>query len=143
GAKSSRIYGQHRGTTVGVVYGGVGHAAQTQALARGLDVLVATPGRLIDHIAEHNITLAGTEVLVLDEADQMLDLGFLPPIRRIVSELAPKRQSLFFSATMPPEIGRLANDLLRDPVRIAAAPAATLVDSVTHRVVHTERHHTH
>jgi ATP-dependent RNA helicase RhlE len=122
------------------VYGGVGHAAQTQALARGLDVLVATPGRLIDHIAERNITLAGTEVLVLDEADQMLDLGFLPPIRRIVSELAPKRQSLFFSATMPPEIGRLANDLLRDPARIAAAPAATLVDSVTHRVIHTESH---
>jgi ATP-dependent RNA helicase RhlE len=118
----------------------MGYAAQTQALARGLEVLVATPGRLIDHIAERNITLAGTEVLVLDEADQMLDLGFLPPIRRIVSELVPKHQSLFFSATMPPEISRLANDLLRDPARIAAAPAATLVESVTHRVIHTESH---
>jgi ATP-dependent RNA helicase RhlE len=139
-AQSFRVYGQHLGTTVAAVYGGVGYAAQTKALARGLDVLVATPGRLIDHIADRNIRLAGTEVLVLDEADQMLDLGFLPPIRRIVSELAPKRQSLFFSATMAPEIGRLANDLLRDPVTIAAAPAATLVESVTHRVIHTESH---
>jgi ATP-dependent RNA helicase RhlE len=122
------------------VFGGVGHASQIQALARGVDVLVATPGRLIDHIAECNITLASTEVLVLDEADQMLDLGFLPPIRRVVSELAPKRQSLFFSATMPPEIGRLADQLLRDPARIAVAPVATLVDSVTQRVIHTENH---
>ena len=139
-ARCFRVYGQHLGTTVAVVFGGVGYAPQTRALARGVDVLVATPGRLIDHIAECNITLAGTEVLVLDEADQMLDLGFLPPIRRIVSELAPKRQSLFFSATMPPEIGRLADQLLRDPARIAVAPVATLVDSVTQRVIHTENH---
>jgi superfamily II DNA/RNA helicase len=76
-------------------------------MERGVDVLVATPGRLNDHLAEGNVLLAGTEVLVLDEADQMLDLGFLPQIRRIVSRLTSKRQSLFFSATMPREIARL------------------------------------
>jgi ATP-dependent RNA helicase RhlE len=139
-ARCFRVYGQYLGTTVAVVFGGVGHASQIQALARGVDVLVATPGRLIDHIAECNITLASTEVLALDEADQMLDLGLLPAIRRIVSELAPKRQSLFFSATMPPKIGRLADQLLRDPARIAVAPVATLVDSVTQLVIHTENH---
>jgi ATP-dependent RNA helicase RhlE len=138
-AQSFRIYGQHLRATIAVVFGGVAHAPQTQALARGVDVLVATPGRLIDHIADRNITLASTEVLVLDEADQMLDLGFLPAIRRIVSQLDPMRQSLFFSATMPPEIGRLANELLRNPASIAAAPAATLVDSITQRVIHIEK----
>jgi len=114
-AQSFRVYGQHLSITVAVVFGGVGHAPQTRALACGVDVLVATPGRLIDHIAECNVTLAGMEVLVLDEADQMLDLGFWPSIRRIVAKLAPKQQNLFFSATMPSEIGNLANELLRDP----------------------------
>jgi ATP-dependent RNA helicase RhlE len=107
-------------------------------MERGVDVLVATPGRLIDHISEGNIALAGTQVLVLDEADQMLDLGFLPAIRRIVSRLTSKRQSLFFSATMPREIGKLADELLRDPARISVAPVATVVDSVTQRVIHVE-----
>ena len=123
-AESFRTYGRHLGLTVTVVFGGVGHRPQTQALARGVDVLVATPGRLLDHIAERNIDLAGTEIFVLDEADQMLDLGFLPPIRRIVSQLSAKRQNLFFSATMPPEIGKLAGELLRDPVRVAVTPVA-------------------
>ena len=103
-------------------------------------MLVATPGRLIDHLGERHITLAGTEVLVLDEADRMLDLGFLPPIRRIVSQLPSKRQNLFFSATMPPEIGKLAAELLRDPVRVAVTPAASTVDSVEQRVLHVETH---
>jgi len=137
-AESFRTYGRHLGLTVTVVFGGVAHRPQTQALARGVDVLVATPGRLIDHLAERNLTLAGTEVLVLDEADRMLDLGFLPPIRRIVSHLSSKRQSLFFSATMPPEIGKLANELLRDPVRVAVTPVASTVDSVAQRVIHVE-----
>jgi ATP-dependent RNA helicase RhlE len=140
-ADSFRAYGRHLGLTIAVVFGGVGHRPQVQALARGVDVLVATPGRLIDHLAERNLALAGTEVLVLDEADQKLDLGFLPPIRRIVSHLTSKRQSLFFSATMPREIGKLADELLRDPVKIAVAPVATLVDSVTQRVIHVESHH--
>jgi ATP-dependent RNA helicase RhlE len=139
-AESFRAYGRHLGLSVAVVFGGVGHRPQTQALARGVDVLVATPGRLIDHIAQRDISLAGTEVFVLDEADRMLDLGFLPPIRRIVSQLPKQRQNLFFSATMPAEIGKLADDLLRDPVRIAVTPSASTVDSVTQRVLHIESH---
>jgi ATP-dependent RNA helicase RhlE len=137
-ADSFRDYGRHLDVSVAVVLGGVDHRSQTRRMERGVDVLVATPGRLIDHLGEGNIVLAGTEVLVLDEADQMLDLGFLPAIRRIVSRLTSKRQSLFFSATMPREIGRLADDLLRDPARISVAPVATLVDSVTQRVIHVE-----
>jgi ATP-dependent RNA helicase RhlE len=137
-ALSFRTYGRHLGLTVTAVFGGVGHRPQTQALAGGVDVLVATPGRLIDHLGERNLTLAGTEILVLDEADQMLDLGFLPPIRRIVSHLSSKRQSLFFSATMAPEIGKLANELLRDPARVAVTPVASTVDSVAQRVIHVD-----
>jgi ATP-dependent RNA helicase RhlE len=109
-----------------------------ETLARGVDVLVATPGRLLDHIADRNVLLAPTEVFVLDEADQMLDLGFLRPIRRIVAQLSSRRQSLFFSATMPQEIGKLTNELLRDPVRIAVAPVASTVENVIQRVLHVE-----
>jgi ATP-dependent RNA helicase RhlE len=137
-ADSFRVYGRHLDVTVAVVLGGVAHHAQAQRMARGVDVLVATPGRLNDHLAEGNVLLAGTEVLVLDEADQMLDLGFLPQIRRIVARLTTKRQSLFFSATMPREIGRLADELLRDPARVAVAPIATVADRVTQRVIHVE-----
>jgi ATP-dependent RNA helicase RhlE len=133
-------YGRHLKLTVAVVFGGVGHRPQAQALARGIDVLIATPGRLLDHLGEGTTTLEGNEVLVLDEADQMLDLGFLPPIRRIVARLSPKRQNLFFSATMPGEIGKLADELLRDPVKVAVAPAATTVERVTQRVIHVESH---
>jgi ATP-dependent RNA helicase RhlE len=137
-ADSFRTYGRNLNLTIAVVLGGVSHRSQVRRMERGVDVLVATPGRLNDHLAEGNIILAGTEVLVLDEADQMLDLGFLPQIRRIVSRLTSKRQSLFFSATMPHEIGRLANELLRDPARVAVAPVATVVDSVTQRVIHVD-----
>jgi len=136
--ESFRAYGRHLGLRVAVVFGGVAHKPQRDALARGVDVLVATPGRLIDHTEERNAVLDATEVLVLDEADQMLDLGFLKPIRRIVSQLSARRQSLFFSATMPPEIGKLAAEMLRDPVRVSVAPAATTVERVSQRVIHVE-----
>jgi ATP-dependent RNA helicase RhlE len=139
-AQSFRTYGRHVGLSVAVVFGGVGHRSQAQALARGLDVLVATPGRLLDHIAQRNIALAATEIFVLDEADQMLDLGFLPPIRRIVAQLSSKRQNLFFSATMPHEIGKLASELLCDPAKVAVTPVASTVDSVIQRVLHVETH---
>jgi ATP-dependent RNA helicase RhlE len=140
-ADSFQTYGRHVGMSVAVVLGGVGHRPQAQRLARGVDVLVATPGRLIDHLTDGNVVLSGTEVLVLDEADQMLDLGFLPPIRRVVSHLTAKRQSLFFSATMPREIGKLAEDLLRDPARISAAPVSTPVERIAQRVIHIESQH--
>jgi ATP-dependent RNA helicase RhlE len=137
-ADSFRAYGRNLNLTVTVVLGGVSHRSQVRRMERGVDVLVATPGRLNDHIAEGNIVLAGTEVLVLDEADQMLDLGFLPQIRRIVARIPMKRQSLFFSATMPREIGRLADELLRDPARVAVAPVATPSAKVAQRVLHVE-----
>ncbi|MEW5965351.1 MAG: DEAD/DEAH box helicase, partial [Pseudomonadota bacterium] len=137
-AESFRAYGRHLAMTVAVVFGGVAHKPQRDQLARGVDVLVATPGRLIDHLQEGNVRLEGCEILVLDEADQMLDLGFVKPIRRIVSELSQRRQSLFFSATMPSEIGKLAAELLRDPVKVSVAPAATTVERVSQRVIHIE-----
>ena len=126
------------GMTVAVVFGGAKYGPQIRALAAGVDILVATPGRLIDHLSEKMAQLGDTEVLVLDEADQMLDLGFLQPIRRIVSHLPKKRQNLFFSATMPGEIGKLAGELLVDPVKVSVAPQATTVEKVDQRVIFVE-----
>ncbi len=137
-AESFRTYSRLVGLNVAVVFGGVGHVPQMRTLARGVDVLVATPGRLLDHLKGRSLDLSGTEIFVLDEADQMLDLGFLPSIRRIVSHLTKNRQNLFFSATMPPEIGKLAEELLRDPARVSVAPAATTVERVEQRVLHVE-----
>ena len=137
-AESFRAYGRHLGFTVAVVFGGVKYGPQVRALAAGVDVLVATPGRLIDHINEKVANLSGVEVFVLDEADQMLDLGFLPPIRRIVATLPKKRQNLFFSATMPGEIGKLAGELLVDPARASVTPSATTVAKVDQRLLFIE-----
>ncbi|MDX2203263.1 MAG: DEAD/DEAH box helicase [Hyphomicrobiaceae bacterium] len=139
-ADNIREYARNTGLTVTTVFGGVGHRPQMQALARGVDILVATPGRLLDHMGERNVRFDATEVFVLDEADQMLDLGFLPAIRRIVANLPKVRQNLFFSATMPTDIGKLASDLLKDPVRVAVTPVATTVERVTQRVIHVESH---
>jgi len=120
---------------IAVVFGGVPHGAQIRALGQGLDVLVATPGRLIDHLDARVAHLGAVEFLVLDEVDQMLDLGFIKPIRRIVRELPKKRQNLFFSATMPADIRALADELLHDPVEVAVTPAAKTADRVEHSVV--------
>ena len=137
-AESFRTYGRHLGFTVAVVFGGVKYGPQVKALAAGVDILVATPGRLIDHINEKVANLSGVEVFVLDEADQMLDLGFLPPIRKVVATLPKQRQNLFFSATMPGEIGKLADELLKDPARVSVAPAATTVSKVDQRLLFIE-----
>jgi ATP-dependent RNA helicase RhlE len=134
-ADSFKTYGRHLGMQVALVVGGVGQRPQAAALARGPDILVATPGRLIDHLDQGNIRLDAVEMLVLDEADHMLDLGFLPSVRRIVRRIPAGRQSLFFSATMPAEIGRLASDLLRDPVKVAVAPPGTTAERVRQEVV--------
>ena len=138
-AESFRTYGRFLDLRVAVIYGGVAHRPQQTAMSRGVDVLVATPGRLLDHVAERNVILSGTEIFVLDEADQMLDLGFMKPIRKIVSMLASKRQNLFFSATMPHEIGALAAELLVEPKRVEIAPAATTVERVEQRVILVEQ----
>src|SRR5690606_21594592 len=136
--ESFRTYGKHTGLSVAVVFGGVGHRPQASQLQRGVDILVATPGRLLDHMTERNISLQGTEVFVLDEADQMLDLGFIVPIRRIVRDLPKVRQSLFFSATMPKEIGQLASELLHDPARVEVTPVAKTADRVEQQILFVE-----
>ena len=136
--ESFRVYGRHMGLTVTVVFGGVKYGAQVKALAAGVDVLVATPGRLIDHIQEKVANLSQVEIFVLDEADQMLDLGFLPPIRKIVATLPKQRQNLFFSATMPTEIGKLAGELLKDPAKVSVAPQATTVARIQQSVLFVE-----
>jgi ATP-dependent RNA helicase RhlE len=137
-ADSFRAYGRHLGLSVAVVFGGVKHGPQVRALAGGVDVLVATPGRLLDHMQEKFAQLGAVEVFVLDEADQMLDLGFLPPIRRIVATLPKTRQNLFFSATMPGEIGKLAAELLNDPARASVTPSATPVATISQSVLFVE-----
>jgi ATP-dependent RNA helicase RhlE len=137
-AESFRTYGAGLGMTVAVIFGGAKYGPQIKALAAGVDVLVATPGRLIDHLGEKYAKLDQTEVFVLDEADQMLDLGFLQPIRRIVSHLPKERQNLFFSATMPGEIGKLAGELLKNPIKVSVAPAATTVERVKQNVIFVE-----
>ncbi|MBX9862879.1 MAG: DEAD/DEAH box helicase [Hyphomicrobium sp.] len=137
-AESFRAYGRHLGVTVAVVFGGVAHRPQIQALSRGVDVLVAAPGRLLDLMDQRCCELSGTEIFVLDEADQMLDLGFVKPIRRIVSTLSHRRQNLFFSATMPTEISGLADELLNNPVKVSVTPVAATADRVRQRVIHIE-----
>jgi len=137
-ADSFRTYGRHMGLKVAVVFGGVAHGPQVSALSRGVDILVATPGRLLDHIGTRTARVDQVEVLVLDEADHMLDLGFIHAIRKLVPMLPTKRQSLFFSATMPKEIGALAGTLLTDPARAEVAPVATTAERVEQRIIHVD-----
>ncbi len=131
--ESFRVYGRHARLHVAVVVGGVSMGPQVQAISRGLDVLVATPGRLLDHIDQRRLRLDATEVVVLDEADHMLDLGFIVPIRRIVSKLPKTRQTLLFSATMPREIATLADEMLRNPTRVEVTPVATTAERIAQR----------
>jgi ATP-dependent RNA helicase RhlE len=140
-AESFKTYGKHLGFTVAVIFGGVKYGPQMRALAGGIDILVATPGRLIDHLGEKAASLAETELFVLDEADQMLDLGFLRPIKQIVSHLPKARSNMFFSATMPTEIGRLAGELLNDPVKVSVAPVATTAERVDQRLIFVQPEH--
>jgi ATP-dependent RNA helicase RhlE len=122
-----------------VVVGGVSQLPQTRILNRGVDILVATPGRLLDLMGQGAIRLDGLDTFVLDEADRMLDMGFLPAIEKIVAALPVKRQSLFFSATMPPALAPLVNQLLRDPVRIEVAPQSTTAERVEQHVMFVAR----
>ncbi|HEY0051817.1 MAG TPA: DEAD/DEAH box helicase, partial [Caulobacteraceae bacterium] len=138
-AESFKAYGAHMGMKVAVVFGGVKYGPQERALGHGLDVLVATPGRLLDHVQQRTVDLSMTEIFVLDEADQMLDLGFVKPIRQVVARMTAKRQNLFFSATMPTEIGKLAGELLKDPARVQVTPQATTVERIKQSVVFVEQ----
>jgi ATP-dependent RNA helicase RhlE len=114
------------------IFGGMGFPQQERAFRRGVDVIVATPGRLLDHFRQPYAALPGLEALVLDEADRMLDMGFLPEVRRILRHLPARRQTLFFSATMPAPIVTLSRDMLKDPVALSLAPAAAPAAGITH-----------
>ncbi|MDE1960736.1 MAG: DEAD/DEAH box helicase, partial [Xanthomonadaceae bacterium] len=135
---SLRGYAKHVRMASTTIFGGMSMGPQIDALRRGVDVLVATPGRLIDHLQQHTAYLGETEIFVLDEADQMLDLGFILPIRKIVAKLPAHRQNLFFSATMPTEIGKLAGELLKDPAKVSVTPAATTVERVEQSLLFVE-----
>jgi ATP-dependent RNA helicase RhlE len=130
----ARAYGQRLGLRHTIVFGGVGIRPQIAALARGVDLLIATPGRLLDLIGQGRLQLGQVAYLVLDEADRMLDMGFIRDVRKIVALLPRQRQSLLFSATMPPEIARLAGELLRAPVRVEVSPPTRTADRIDQRV---------
>jgi ATP-dependent RNA helicase RhlE len=134
-AQSFVTYGASLKLSVTTIFGGVSQGPQVTALKRGVDILVATPGRLLDLIEQRHLTLGGVEILVVDEADQMLDLGFIVPLRKIVKMVPAKRQTLFFSATMPKTIAELADSMLTDPVQVAVAPVASTVDLVEQSVM--------
>ena len=138
-ADSLRAYGRHLPLCTEVVFGGVSQYHQERALRRGCDILVATPGRLIDLMEQGVLTLKDVRILVLDEADRMLDMGFIQPIRRIAKSVPAARQTLLFSATMPKEVAHLAESLLRDPVRVAVAPVASAAPKIEQRIVRCER----
>jgi len=139
-ADSFRAYGRHiRPLEIALAIGGVPINRQVRALARGAEVLVATPGRLLDLVHQRALRLDQIEVLVLDEADRMLDMGFIHDIKKIVAMLPKQRQTLFFSATMPQEITRLADAMLREPARVAVTPQATTVERIEQRVILTEK----
>ena len=123
-------YGRFTGLTSTVVFGGVNQNPQTTLLVRGVDILVATPGRLLDLMAQGFISLRDIEIFVLDEADRMMDMGFIHDVKRIIAALPHKRQSLFFSATMPPEIVKLASTILFHPSKVEVTPSASTVDIV-------------
>jgi ATP-dependent RNA helicase RhlE len=131
---SFTAYGRHTAIRQTVVFGGVGQAPQVRALQRGVDVLVATPGRLLDLANQGHVDLRNVEVFVLDEADRMLDMGFLPDLRRIIARLPGQRQTLFFSATMPPPIEQLAGAILRDPLRIRVTPVRATTELIEQSV---------
>src|SRR5829696_5626665 len=132
-------YGINHKLSVALLIGGVSFGDQDAKITRGVDVLIATPGRLLDHFERGKLLLSGVELLVIDEADRMLDMGFIPDIERIVKMVPFTRQTLFFSATMPPEIQRLADAFLHNPVKLEVARAASTASTITQRLVATGR----
>lgn len=138
-ADSFRAYGANQRLSIGLIYGGVSQQPQVKGLHRGLDVAVATPGRLIDLIDQGHVDLSEVKTFVLDEADRMLDMGFIKDIRRIASYLSSERQTLFFSATMAAEVEQLAGSLLKEPTEIRMAPQGTTAENVDQQVLFVEQ----
>ncbi len=132
--ESFATYGANTGLRHTVIFGGVGQGEQVNALRRGVDVLVATPGRLLDLMSQRLVSFNALEILVLDEADRMLDMGFIHDVKRIIAAVPKKRQTLFFSATMPSEIQALSRSILTDPVKIEVTPVATTAETVDQRI---------
>ena len=137
--ESVRTYGKHLPINSLAVFGGVGINPQIANLRRGVDILVATPGRLLDHVQQRTVDLSAIEIFVLDEADRMLDMGFIRDIRKIIALLPKLRQNLMFSATFSPEIRELAAGLLTNPVSVDVAPRNTAAETVTQKVIETDR----
>ena len=137
--ESFNAYGRHLRLRNLVVFGGVKQGAQEASLKKGVDILVATPGRLLDFISQGIISLKNLEIFVLDEADRMLDMGFVHDVKRVVKLLPPKRQTLFFSATFPDEIKNLADSILNNPVKVSVAPVSATADTIQQKVYFVEK----
>lgn len=136
---SLAAYGEHTRLNHAVIFGGVSQNAQVQKLRRGVDILVATPGRLLDLMNQGFINLQSLEIFVLDEADRMLDMGFIHDVKKVIKSLPEKRQTLFFSATMPEEIQSLAKMMLKNPVKVEVTPPSSTVDKIEQRVYFTNK----
>ncbi|MFC1656289.1 DEAD/DEAH box helicase [Patescibacteria group bacterium] len=137
--ESFEAYGKYLHLRHAVIFGGVKQHFQTKKLQRGVDILIATPGRLLDLMNQKYIDLKDIKIFTLDEADRMLDMGFIHDIKRIIAKLPQKKQSLFFSATMPPTIVNLTNSLLVNPVKVAVAPTSSAAETVQQRIYHVEK----
>jgi len=137
--ESFKAYGRHLPLRTLVIFGGVKQGAQEQALKKGVDILVATPGRLLDFIGQGLISLKTLDIFVLDEADRMLDMGFVHDVKRIIKLLPSKRQTLFFSATFPEEISNLAKSMLTHPVKVEVAPVSATADTIQQKVYFVEK----
>ncbi len=132
--ESFKAYGRHTGLTNTVIFGGVNQNPQTATLIKGVDILIATPGRLLDLLNQGFLSLRDVEILVLDEADRMLDMGFIHDVKKILALVPKKRQSLFFSATMPPEIVKLAATILHNPSKVSVTPVSSTVDIINQSI---------
>ena len=132
--ESFEAYGKYTKISHTVIFGGVSQVPQVSTLKRGVDVLIATPGRLLDLINQGYISLRQIQIFVLDEADRMLDMGFIHDVKRVITKIPAKRQTLFFSATMPPEIQKLADVLLNKPSKVEVTPVSSTVDAIEQRL---------
>ena len=137
--ESFAAYGRNLQLKHSVIFGGVGQKPQTDALHSGVDIVVATPGRLLDLMQQGYVHLNDLEIFVLDEADRMLDMGFIHDVKKVIAKLPQKRQTLFFSATMPPEIAKLANSILTDPIKVEVAPVSSTADTIDQHIFFVDR----
>lgn len=138
-AESIGVYGRHLKLRHLVIFGGVSQHPQTEALRRGTDILIATPGRLLDLMQQGFISLSQISIFVLDEADRMLDMGFIHDVRKVIARLPQKRQTLFFSATMPPEIAGLADNILENPVKVEVTPVSSTAQTISQSLYYVEK----